>query len=82
MEKFSLKKFKSLKTKEEVEEYFITIDITNINDKIEALIQGTNSSQVDYFEHNPTLDTQYKTLLTMFLNTEFRFIRGIDLETD
>lgn len=74
---FDVKELQKCQTKEEVEKYFEQVDITSYKEKIEALTKATRSSQIDYFYGDYSEELQYKTLLIMFLNKEFRFQRGI-----
>lgn len=74
---FVLKDLKKCDTKEKVEAYFESTGYDRYEDKISALTQATRSSQVDYFDSSVDIEKKYKALLCMFLNKEFRFLRGL-----
>lgn len=74
---FVLKDLKKCDTKEKVEDYFKITGVNEYEKRIEALTQATRSSQVDYFDSNIDIKKKYEALICMFLNKEFRFLRGL-----
>jgi len=74
---YDCKDLQKCATKLEVEKYFKTIKITGTEQKYEALLKATNSERVDYFNTDITIEQEYNVLLDLFLDEEFRFLKGI-----
>ena len=64
-------------TLEQVTNYFNEVNFTTIEQKHQALLEATNSSQMNYFNKNISKEQEFEILLDMFLDEDFRFLRGI-----
>ena len=73
---FFVEDLRKCKTKDEVEKYFDSVSVDTIDKKMTALTKATGSSRVDYFDSSVDIEKKYNALLTVFLDEEFRFLKG------
>lgn len=64
---------KECRTREEVENFFKTVDSVTLKNKTAFLMEAMNNPQFFYSIGNPTDEQKYEMILTTFLSGKWRY---------
>ena len=64
---------KEYRTREEVDNFFATVDSRSLKNKTAFLMEAMNNPQLFYSIVNPTDEQKYEMILTTFLSGKWRY---------
>ncbi|MCH5291186.1 MAG: hypothetical protein J1D88_05415 [Treponema sp.] len=64
---------KECRTREEVDNFFATVDSQSLKNKTAFLMEAMNNPQFFYSIGNPTDEQKYEMILTTFLSGKWRY---------